>query len=77
MGYIHGCAVAELLPHKARDLGSILTTGIVCMKFVHSPCERMGFPRVLRYPSTLPRSYNLKIGFGKDCKVFLVCVGYC
>lgn len=33
----------ELLPHKARDPGSILTSGTVSVEFTHSPCDSLGY----------------------------------
>ena len=39
----HGGAAVELLPHSARDPGSILTTGAVCTEFGRSPHYLRGF----------------------------------
>ncbi|XP_078270346.1 phosphatase and actin regulator 1 isoform X3 [Rhinoraja longicauda] len=57
-GTIYRGTVVELLPYSAcsfGDPGSIPTTGAVCTEFVRSPCDRVGFLRDLRFPSTLQR----------------------
>ncbi|XP_055503942.1 monoglyceride lipase-like [Leucoraja erinacea] len=42
-------------PYGTRDPGSILTPGIVRTEFVRSPCDRVGFLRVLRFPPSFQR----------------------
>lgn len=40
--------VVELLPHSARDPGSVLTAGAVCVNFTHSSCGHVGFSHIPR-----------------------------
>lgn len=42
----------ELLPHSARDPGSIPTSGVVCVEFACSPCDRLGAPVSSHIPKT-------------------------
>lgn len=42
----------KLLLDSARDPGSNLTTGGVCTEYIRSPHDRVGVPRVLRFPPT-------------------------
>ncbi|XP_055511247.1 hepatocyte nuclear factor 1-alpha-like isoform X1 [Leucoraja erinacea] len=52
----------ELLPYSVRDSGSILTTGAVCTEFVPSPCDRVGFLRMLPFPPALQRHAGVRYG---------------
>lgn len=42
----------ELLPHSARDPGLIPTSGVVCVEFACSPCDRLGAPVSSHVPKT-------------------------
>ncbi|XP_078270337.1 phosphatase and actin regulator 1 isoform X2 [Rhinoraja longicauda] len=68
-GTIYRGTVVELLPYSAcsfGDPGSIPTTGAVCTEFVRSPCDRVGFLRDLRFPSTLQRLQRRADGDAQD-----------
>lgn len=47
ISYQHGSAAVDLMPCNARDLGSILTTVLVCMTCVGFLCD-LWFPPTLQ-----------------------------
>jgi len=48
-----------LLPHSARDTGSIPGWVTVCVEFAHSPRVCVGFLRGLRFPPTVQKMCGL------------------
>lgn len=45
--------LGELLPRSVRDTGSIVTLCAIREEFAHSPCEILGFLRVLWLPNDM------------------------
>lgn len=57
-GYAHNGSMEqllELLLHNARETGSILTVGTVCVEFAHSHSGLHGFPPGALNSSHIPK----------------------